>query len=209
MSVFDVTVFFASERQLVTMRVATCCTNSSLPEQLNGRPAAMLPEITPSRHTNITAAQSKDRYGRGQPKACRLSQQHATHASMQRTWCATCIGFVSSTIVHKCLLTVSNACHVNFLCSTSNTTSSLPTVKSNPAGRRSTAHMQYGRVRRRNASQRTGGSSNVRKDSRVGKLIEDFGKKDDWVSKTIMRHQMAVVIQVRPGMKCSAHQRAH
>jgi len=35
----------------------------------------------------------------------------------------------------------------------------------------------------------------VRKDSRVGKLIEDFGKKDDWVSKTIMRHQMAVVIQ--------------
>jgi hypothetical protein len=30
----------------------------------------------------------------------------------------------------------------------------------------------------------------------VGKLVAEFGGKDDWVSKTILRHQMATVLQV-------------
>ena len=43
-----------------------------------------------------------------------------------------------------------------------------------------------------------GGGPHIRADSRVGRLLAEFGGKDDWVSMTIMRHQMAVVIQV-PG----------
>ncbi len=35
----------------------------------------------------------------------------------------------------------------------------------------------------------------MRKSSRVGKLLAEFGGKDDWCSLTILRHKMAVVIQ--------------
>eukprot|EP00798_Chlamydomonas_sp_ICE-L_P003264 gene3264-13288_t len=35
----------------------------------------------------------------------------------------------------------------------------------------------------------------IRDDSRVGKLISEFGTKDDWVSKTIFKHKMANIIQ--------------
>jgi hypothetical protein len=40
------------------------------------------------------------------------------------------------------------------------------------------------------------GHTSVRPDSRVGKLLGEFGAKGDWVSRTLLRHQMAVVIQV-------------
>lgn len=39
------------------------------------------------------------------------------------------------------------------------------------------------------------GGTGVRKNSRVGKLLSEFGGKDDWCSQTILRHKMAVVIQ--------------
>lgn len=36
----------------------------------------------------------------------------------------------------------------------------------------------------------------MRGDSRVGKLLNEFGGKDDWVSKTVLKHQMATILQV-------------
>ena len=39
----------------------------------------------------------------------------------------------------------------------------------------------------------------VRPGSRVGKLMAEFGGKDDWCSVTILRHKMATIIQVDEG----------
>jgi hypothetical protein len=36
----------------------------------------------------------------------------------------------------------------------------------------------------------------VRLDSRVGKLLAEFNTQGDWVSKTILKHKLASILQV-------------
>jgi len=54
---------------------------------------------------------------------------------------------------------------------------------------------KHRRGRRNQSSTNSSGVNMVRANSRVGLLLREFGSKEDWVSRTILRHKLATVIQ--------------
>lgn len=68
------------------------------------------------------------------------------------------------------------------------------------------AEIVWGAARRRSGAGDVGYFDEddiVRGDSRIGELLKEFGSREDWVTATILKHQLASVIQVGGGVAVS------
>lgn len=70
----------------------------------------------------------------------------------------------------------------------------MPQLQSNKGGNTSAPTSPLRRMGQRKVKVKRS-NEGVRRWSRVGKLLAEFGGQDDWCSLTILRHKLAVVIQ--------------